>query len=113
MLGVSDDADRPVPTRAHRRVRGEWTVRLAEDPRELVATDLCVGGLFVAGLTAREPGDPIPLQVDLDGGTLSVRSVVRWVRPGGSAPGSGLEFEALSDDDRARIALALRPPETP
>lgn len=65
-----------------------------------------LGGLFV--LTRK----PVPLRsmvevlVDLPEGEVRARAVVRRVAP---AKGMGIEFIAMSQEDRARLSKSLQP----
>jgi hypothetical protein len=107
----SDDGTNPVRSRTLRRRAGRWAVRLEGDDDDFVATDLGVGGLFVRGATARGPGSRVRLALDLGARSLDLMATVQWVRGRSITiempPGSGLAFDPLSDEDRARVDAAI------
>jgi uncharacterized protein (TIGR02266 family) len=67
--------------------------------------NLSNGGVFVATLRRLPVGTPVDLVLTLPDGPVATRGRVCWVRESteGVAPGIGVMFEGLSDDDRVRI----------
>jgi uncharacterized protein (TIGR02266 family) len=67
--------------------------------------NLSHGGLFVATWRRLPIGTPVDLVLTLPDGPVMTRGSVRWVRDltDVTAPGIGVMFDALSDQDRQRI----------
>jgi type IV pilus assembly protein PilZ len=96
-----------VERRAAPRAHIEVEVSLTSESHFFVGLtgDLSGGGLFVATWSAVPVGAPVALAVSLPDGPVLARGHVRWVRDAaeGRAPGLGVAFESLSDEDRARV----------
>ena len=118
---VQNDERRAAPERVEQRTADR--VRVEVDVGVLsasnfyagVAADVSAGGVFVSTPEPLKEGTDVELYFTLDGGrTLHAEGTVRWTRPksGGEAPGMGVAFTALSDDDRRVIAdfCGNRPP---
>jgi hypothetical protein len=65
-----------------------------------------LGGLFVATRQPVPIRSMVKVLMDLPLGEVRARAVVRRVTP---ARGMGLEFIAMTQEDRARLAKALQP----
>jgi uncharacterized protein (TIGR02266 family) len=72
--------------------------------------DIGEGGLFVPTYELRPLGTTVDVEFKLPSGTVQVRGRVRWVREAkdGIAPGLGIEFEDLGNEDRARVEEICR-----
>jgi uncharacterized protein (TIGR02266 family) len=81
-------------------------------------SDISEGGLFVATHMLQPVGSELALTFALPTGSeISVRAVVRWLRDtrdssSTTPPGMGVQFQALTPDDLARIRelIAARAP---
>lgn len=78
--------------------------------------DLSEGGTFLAAALLLEPGEPLTLEFRVPGLPRLMRAQARvaWVRrfpSKGESGGMGVEFLAMSDDDRAVLSryLAAQP----
>jgi uncharacterized protein (TIGR02266 family) len=76
------------------------------------SADLSVGGTFLVADLLLEQGETLTLEVQLPGARrpLTSQARVAWVRrfpDGGSPAGMGVEFLAMSDDDRRALASHL------
>jgi hypothetical protein len=74
--------------------------------------DMSIGGMRVISAAAWQPGDLVPLEIQLPvGPPLAVTMEVVWIaKPDLEADGAsevGLRFTDLSDFDRSRIATLL------
>lgn len=85
------------------------------------AEDISDGGLFVATYNLQPIGTEIEVSFTLpDGRLLNLSGKVRWVRDprdfldtsGEQQPGMGVQFEGMTEDDKAAIAefIAARSP---
>jgi len=74
--------------------------------------DLSASGAFLKSDLLLEQGEALALQFDVPGtGAIHTPARVAWVRrfpQGDQAPGMGVEFLALNDDDRAAMNRWLR-----
>ena len=76
--------------------------------------DISDGGLFLATYQLRPLGSEIEVTFTLpDGHTVHAAGEVRWLRDPrdynrDAPPGMGIQFHALSDEDRAAIAEFIR-----
>lgn len=71
-----------------------------------ITGDVGRGGLFVCTYRTFEIGTRVELTFTLPSGAKIVtQGCVRWLRPAsaGAAPGLGVSFESLRDEDRAQI----------
>ncbi len=72
-----------------------------------ITGDIARGGLFVSTYRTLEIGTSVDLAFSLpDGGaTIKTTGTVRWTRAtsAGAEPGLGISFDALSEEDHARI----------
>jgi uncharacterized protein (TIGR02266 family) len=80
-----------------------------------LAEDVSSGGVFVSTPNPLLPGTPVTLFFVLGGGrTLKAEGIVRWLRSSetGVAPGMGVAFTHLGDDERQAIEAfcSERPP---
>ena len=66
---------------------------------------LAVGGLFIATQQPPPVGDVIKLVLELPGGDVRARALVRDSRPG---KGMGIEFTAMGQDARARLTRLMK-----
>jgi len=67
---------------------------------------MALGGLFVATRQPAPIRSMVKVLMDLPIGEVRARAVVRRVTP---ARGMGLEFIAMTQEDRARLTKALQP----
>lgn len=72
--------------------------------------DVSEGGVFVASYAMLPVGAKVSLELGLPGGfELRASGTVRWLRyfggeeDGSQPPGMGIEFDVISDEDRALI----------
>jgi uncharacterized protein (TIGR02266 family) len=67
--------------------------------------DVSGGGVFVSTYEPHPIGSRVEIELALPLGPVHARGVVRWVREmaDGLAPGLGIAFEHLSDDDQRAI----------
>jgi uncharacterized protein (TIGR02266 family) len=67
--------------------------------------DVSGGGVFVSTYEPHPMGSRVDIELALPEGPVRARGVVRWVREmaNGVAPGLGIAFEHLSDDDQSAI----------
>jgi len=93
--------------RADVRIALEVEVSLASESHFFVGLsgDLSGGGLFVVTWRKLAVGTPIFVAVDLPDGRLLADGEVRWVRDASDAPGLGIAFTGLSEEDRRRIEV--------
>lgn len=79
------------------------SILLGEYQRSVVF-DFCEGGLSVAGLTARELGEVVPLTFDLPegNGCIEGRAEVVWTNESGHR--TGLHFLGLADSSREQLS---------
>jgi uncharacterized protein (TIGR02266 family) len=93
--------------RAGVRVALEVEVSLASESNFFVGLsgDISRGGLFVVTWRKLPVGTTIFVAVDLPDGRLLADGEVRWARDvaEGIAPGLGIAFTGLSEEDRRRI----------
>ncbi len=71
-----------------------------------ITGDIACGGLFVCTYRTLEIGTNVDLAFSLpDGAMIKTTGRVRWTRPAsaGAAPGVGVSFESLGEEDRAHI----------
>jgi uncharacterized protein (TIGR02266 family) len=78
----------------------------------LVGADLSAGGTFLRSDVLLEPGETLALEFHPPGTatSLTAQARVAWVRrfPDGDSPaGMGIEFLAMPEPDRRRLAQAL------
>jgi uncharacterized protein (TIGR02266 family) len=100
----ADDRDR----RQHHREGVSLAVRLEGDNRLLAGNteNVSVGGIFVGTPEEFELGTLVHVVCELPGGdVVEADGMVTWSRPAlpGRAAGVGVEFIALSPDDRKRL----------
>jgi uncharacterized protein (TIGR02266 family) len=97
--------------RACRRIDLEITVDLESEHNFVtgVASNVSVGGLFIATREPRKIGDLVTVRLTLPGDErpLTVEAVVRWIRAEGAA-GMGVQFLGLSPDALASISRFVR-----
>lgn len=93
------------------RVELETAVNLFSDSNFFTGFtgDISEGGVFVVAYELQPVGTEVSVELGLPGGhEIKANGVVRWVRdprdPTQVAPGMGIEFESLTDEDRAVIA---------
>jgi uncharacterized protein (TIGR02266 family) len=108
------------PPRRFERLCAELEVSLVSTSNFYLGftENLSEGGLFVATYAARPLGSEIEISVRLPDRTdaLVLRGIVRWHREYSATsdgyPGMGIQFDALSETDKADIAafLVMRPP---
>lgn len=93
--------------RADVRIALEVEVSLASESHFFVGLsgDLSGGGLFVVTWRKLAVGTPIFVAVDLPDGRLLADGEVRWARDAADAPGLGIAFTSLSEEDRRRIEV--------
>ncbi len=104
--------------RACRRIDLEVSVDLesAHNFFSGVASNISVGGLFIATREPRTIGELVTVRLSLPGDErpLTVEGVVRWIRtesagPGGEgAAGVGVQFLGLAPDALAAISTFVR-----
>lgn len=108
----------PMGQEQRRHVRRAFEVqfqaREAHGAGQLVFTsaDLSTGGTFLRSELLLEQGEPLSLEFVLPGDTTPVRAQARvaWVRrfpQGDEAPGMGVEFVSMRDEDRRRLSAQL------
>lgn len=102
--------------RRHDRRPAELAVSVSAEGREpaagsitLDSADVSEGGAFLRSDVLFEVGETLALEIPLpDGPVVKATGRVAWVADSGSeAPGMGLEFVALSDDDRRALSLGM------
>jgi len=93
--------------RADVRIALEVEVSLSSESHFFVGLsgDLSSGGLFVLTWRKLAVGTPIFVAVELPDGRLLADGEVRWVRDEADAPGLGIAFTGVSEEDRHRIEL--------
>ncbi len=111
---------RPHPPRRFERLSAELEVSLVSTSNFYLGftENLSEGGLFVATYAARPLGSEIEISVRLPdrADALVLRGIVRWHRAYSATsdgyPGMGIQFDVLSETDKADIAafLVTRPP---
>lgn len=116
---------RPTPTHTERQphehrasprvdVESEITLVSEDNFYQGFSENISEGGLFVVTYQPHRVGDVITVRFTLPGveRTLEARAEVRWVREGAPdrdvAPGLGVRFVELADDDRACIERFVR-----
>ncbi len=97
--------------RATLRLRTHLRVELHDGsaPSAAVSSDISQGGLFIATRRPLDVGSPLRIVIDAGAklGSIEVPGVVAWIRDPQQqeeTPGMGVQFDALSDDQRAAIA---------
>jgi uncharacterized protein (TIGR02266 family) len=82
-------------------------VSLASDSNFFVGLsgDVSRGGLFVVTWRKLEVGTAIFVAIDLPDGRLLADGEVRWAREAADAPGLGIAFTNMSEEDRRRIEV--------
>ena len=97
-----------------RAVEVRFQARDASGVGQLVFTsaDLSAGGTFLRSELLLELGDTLSLEFSLPGARLAIRAQARvaWVRrfpQEAEPPGMGVEFTAMSDEDRGALARHL------
>ncbi len=107
------------PTRREGRFNVEIEVNVFSDSNFYVGftENLSGGGLFVATYAVRPLGSVIEMSVRLPGRDqpLILKGEVRWIREASASdawPGMGIQFDAISEEDRTAIVgfLATREP---
>ncbi len=97
--------------RACRRIDLEISVDLESDHNFFsgVASNVSVGGLFIATRDPRKIGDLVTVRLTLPGDErpVTVDAVVRWIRAGEPA-GMGVQFLGLAPDALAAISKFVR-----
>jgi uncharacterized protein (TIGR02266 family) len=71
-----------------------------------ISGDIARGGLFVGTYRTLPIGESVELTFSLpNGAVIHTHGRVRWARAAstGAAPGLGISFESLSDEDKAHI----------
>jgi hypothetical protein len=66
---------------------------------------LAVGGLFISTQQPAPIGDVIKLVLEIPGGDVRARALVRDCQPG---KGMGIEFTAMAQDARARLNRLMK-----
>jgi hypothetical protein len=79
--------------------------RMADKSAVARATGLSLGGLFIATQEPAAPGTSMTLLVKAPVGDVRARAEVRRSVPGS---GMGVEFVAMSMEDRARMVQCLK-----
>ena len=102
-----------VERRAHFRFPTHLEVRFesGEDLRSACLENLSEGGMFIASERPLAAGTPLQLSISVPSGKVRISGRVAWVRSmqSRSGPaGMGIRFEDLSDEQRDRIASAVR-----
>ncbi len=95
-----------VELRAHPRATLQAEVTLVSSSHFFAgrAADVSPGGIFIATYAALPVGAVVEVEMTLPDGPLAVVGTVRWVREStGYAPGLGVAFELLFDEDRERV----------
>jgi uncharacterized protein (TIGR02266 family) len=93
--------------RADVRIALEVEVSLSSESHFFVGLsgDVSRGGLFVVTWRKLAVGTPIFVAVELPDGRLLADGEVRWAREEAAAPGLGIAFTSLSEEDRQRIEV--------
>jgi hypothetical protein len=98
----------PNPTRRYPRAKSPKGLNVAwqSATQKLVSrvATLGLGGLFIRSKEPPATGTIIQLLIDIPGGGVRARAVVRDIQPG---DGMGLGIVSMSQEDRARLSTFL------